>query len=206
MLAIHPWINSLDAKLILPRMKQLHTIICITRDRDTGRITTDPTGKPRVDYDLSPFDAEHSLDGVEAIAKLMYVMGATRLYSTIPNVKPFIVAKDGDRARQLAHKDGEDPEFTDPKFAAWLRHMRAVGTKAGPEPSYLTAHQMGTCRMSAKPAGGVVDPKGKVWGKENLYVADASVFPSASGVNPMVTCMAISEYISRQLAKEMSKK
>lgn len=204
-MAIHPWISGIDSKLVLPRIKQLHTIISITRDRDTGRITADPiTGAPRVEYDVSPFDAEHSLDGVEAIAKLMYVMGATALYATIPNVQPFIVAKDGNADLQRNHKDGTDPEFTDAKFAAWLKHLRAVGSKAGPEPNYLSAHQMGTCRMSAKSSDGVVDGKGKVWGCDNLYVADASVFPSASGVNPMVTVMAIADHISRQLVKELA--
>ena len=47
----------------------------------------------------------------------------------------------------------------------------------------------------------MVDERGKVWGVEGLYVADASVFPSASGVNPMVTNMAISDWISRGVAK-----
>jgi choline dehydrogenase-like flavoprotein len=36
-----------------------------------------------------------------------------------------------------------------------------------------------------------------------LYVSDASVFPSASGVNPMVTNMGISDWISRGIVKEM---
>jgi choline dehydrogenase-like flavoprotein len=55
--------------------------------------------------------------------------------------------------------------------------------------------------MSSTASTGVVDPSGKVWGTEGLYVADASVFPSASGVNPMVTNMAISDWISRGIAK-----
>lgn len=203
--AIQPFESGFDSKLCLARMKQLHTIISITRDRDTGRIIADSeTGAPIIDYDVSSFDAEHSLDGIEAIAKLMYVMGATALYPTIPNVRPFVVARDGDAALQKSYQDGTDPEFTDAKFGKWLKHLRDVGGKAGPEISYLSAHQMGSCRMSAKPSGGVVDPKGKVWGCENLYVADGSVFPSASGVNPMVTILAISDYISRQLAKELS--
>jgi choline dehydrogenase-like flavoprotein len=46
---------------------------------------------------------------------------------------------------------------------------------------------------------------GQVWGTEGLYVADASVFPSASGVNPMVTNMAISDWTSRQLAEKMTR-
>jgi choline dehydrogenase-like flavoprotein len=60
--------------------------------------------------------------------------------------------------------------------------------------------------MSATERDGVVDPHGRVWGVEGLYVTDASVFPSASGVNPMVTNMAISDYISRGIAKAMEEK
>jgi choline dehydrogenase-like flavoprotein len=49
----------------------------------------------------------------------------------------------------------------------------------------------------------VVDAKGSVWGTKNLYVADSSVFPSASGVNPMVTVMSIADWISRGVSKEL---
>jgi choline dehydrogenase-like flavoprotein len=57
--------------------------------------------------------------------------------------------------------------------------------------------------MSAREKDGVVDPRGRVWGTEGLYVSDASVFPSASGVNPMITNMAISDWISRGVSKEL---
>lgn len=62
---------------------------------------------------------------------------------------------------------------------------------------------MGTCRMSATSKSGVVDPRGKVWGVDDgLYVADASVFPSASGVNPMVSVMGLADWISSGVIKE----
>ncbi len=47
-----------------------------------------------------------------------------------------------------------------------------------------------------------MDPRGKVWGCEGVWVADASVFPSASGVNPMVSTMAIADFISRGIGGE----
>jgi choline dehydrogenase-like flavoprotein len=50
---------------------------------------------------------------------------------------------------------------------------------------------MGTCAMGSRTSTSVVDPSGKVWGYENLIVADASIFPQASGVNPMLTIMAM---------------
>ena len=55
----------------------------------------------------------------------------------------------------------------------------------------VASHPMGTCRMSVEPDEGVVDPDGRVHGLDNLFVADASVFPTALGVNPQVTVMAI---------------
>jgi choline dehydrogenase-like flavoprotein len=66
---------------------------------------------------------------------------------------------------------------------------------------------MGTARIGAVAADGVVDPEGCVYGVEGLLVTDASVFPSASGVNPMLTVMALahratSAWIARRAAAE----
>jgi choline dehydrogenase-like flavoprotein len=58
--------------------------------------------------------------------------------------------------------------------------------------------------MSSTEDNGVVDSMGKVWGKQGLYVADSSVLPSASGVNPMITTLALADWISRGLVKEMA--
>jgi choline dehydrogenase-like flavoprotein len=57
---------------------------------------------------------------------------------------------------------------------------------------------MGTAPMGADANRSVVDPAGRVWGYENLLVADASVFPQSSGVNPMLTIMAMSNRIAEQ--------
>ena len=63
---------------------------------------------------------------------------------------------------------------------------------------------MSSCRMSSSAADGVVDARGKVWGvDEGLYVADASVLPSASGVNPMVSTMATAEGIARGVVRDL---
>lgn len=67
---------------------------------------------------------------------------------------------------------------------------------------FASAHQMGSCRMGTTEANSAIDEKGRVWGTEGLWVADASVFPSASGVNPMITNMGIARGIARGVAEE----
>ena len=47
--------------------------------------------------------------------------------------------------------------------------------------------------MSAEEARGVVDAGLRVHGFDNLYVCDASVFPSAIGVYPQLTVMALAD-------------
>lgn len=54
------------------------------------------------------------------------------------------------------------------------------------------AHQAGTARMGSDPATSVVNEHGRAHDVENLYVCDASVFPSVGAVNPALTVMALS--------------
>ena len=53
-----------------------------------------------------------------------------------------------------------------------------------------TAHQAGTCRFGTDPATSVLDLDCKTHELDNLYVADASFFPSIGAVNPTLTIIA----------------
>jgi choline dehydrogenase-like flavoprotein len=64
-----------------------------------------------------------------------------------------------------------------------------------------TGHPQGGNRISKirgkdGTTGGVVDPSFKVYGCDNLYVCDASVFPGATTVNPQLTVMTMAHYAS----------
>jgi choline dehydrogenase-like flavoprotein len=52
-------------------------------------------------------------------------------------------------------------------------------------------HQAGTCRMGTDPASSVTDGFGRVWGHDNLFVADGSLHPTNGGFNPVLTIMAM---------------
>ena len=68
---------------------------------------------------------------------------------------------------------------------------------------------MGSVRMGADPATHPCDPWGRVRAAPSgdaviggLYVGDASVFPTAIGVNPMITTMALARRVSRVILAE----
>ena len=59
-----------------------------------------------------------------------------------------------------------------------------------------TSHPQGGNAVSRDPAKGVVDERFKLHGIDNVYVCDASVFPSSVTVNPQLTVMALADYAS----------
>jgi hypothetical protein len=81
----------------------------------------------------------------------------------------------------------------------YLTRVKNLGMKDF-EVGFFSAHQMGSCRMSASPETGVVDGNGETWKCDNLYIMDASIFPTASGANPMVTVLTIAYMLSSRLA------
>ena len=73
----------------------------------------------------------------------------------------------------------------------------------------LSAHQMGTVRMGADPRRHACDPGGRLRASARddrvvggLYVADTSLFPTALGVNPMLTVMALARRVARTVLAE----
>ena len=63
---------------------------------------------------------------------------------------------------------------------------------------------MGTTRMASDPGASVVGPSGEAHDVAGLYVTDASVFPTAVKVNPMVTIMACTRKIAAGVADRLS--
>jgi choline dehydrogenase-like flavoprotein len=67
-----------------------------------------------------------------------------------------------------------------------------------------TAHQAGTARFGLDPASSVLDADCKAHELDNLYLADASFFPSIGAVNPTLTIIAnalrVADIIGRRFA------
>ncbi|KAF2719194.1 GMC oxidoreductase [Polychaeton citri CBS 116435] len=196
LLPFFPWRSGLQYKELAAKMKYMTGYIALTRDKDTGVVYPDPVdGRCRVDYTVSNYDRAHILEGVVRLSEILYIEGAKEIHTAITEVEPFI--------RGQSTESGVSPSLNDDAFKQWTKLVRTTGLRA-PQSNFASAHQMGTCRMGSSSRNSAVNSKGKVWDKEGLYVCDASVLPSASGVNPMITTMGICRGIARGIVEEMS--
>jgi choline dehydrogenase-like flavoprotein len=69
--------------------------------------------------------------------------------------------------------------------------------------SVNSAHPQGGNPISRDAKKGVVGPDFHVYGTDNVYVCDASVFPSSITVNPQLTVMALAAYAADEIAGEL---
>ena len=81
-------------------------------------------------------------------------------------------------------------------MAGLRAHGAGSGCRADPVTGWRdncasAAHHLGTARMAATPEHGVVDRDLKVFGFENVWLSDGSVFPTAGSVNPSLTICAL---------------
>jgi choline dehydrogenase-like flavoprotein len=89
-----------------------------------------------------------------------------------------------------------------------IRRSLAIIEKAGAEVLTVpegpaTNHEIGGCRMGRDPRTSVVNGDCRTHDVPNLYVVDASVFPSASEKNPTHTIMALAARAADHIAERM---
>ncbi len=166
-----PWESAAQYGDRMARLERTALCGILLRDRFGGRVSVDRDGCPIVDYRVSRYDAAHLRVALAKAAELLEAAGAREIWPPL--------------ARWIAYKPGAKGAREE-----WLRRVDAAGWSAN-QLLLVTFHQMASCRMGASARSSVVDPEHRVWGVRNLYVADASVFPTASGVNPMLTIMGI---------------
>jgi choline dehydrogenase-like flavoprotein len=63
-------------------------------------------------------------------------------------------------------------------------------------------HLMGGCPIGINAKKSVVGPDFRVHGYSRIFVADSSIFPSAPGINPSFTIMALSQKASQLMTRD----
>lgn len=174
MASAYPWWDAATHRARMSDAVGAAPFIAIVRDREGGRVSVDRFGEPIMRYSPGALERELLVRGMAELAHLHRAAGAKRIATL--HTPPLELERDGDASAYVAEIERRG-----------IHSNRVL---------LFSAHQMSTCRIGADRASSVARPDGQVWDTRGLYVADASAFPSASGVNPMVTIMALARHIA----------
>jgi choline dehydrogenase-like flavoprotein len=132
-------------------------------------------GSPFVRFQLSQKDLRGFRRGIQVLGEMMFAAGADWIAPEVHGCKAHMQSPD-----DLAHIVETGP--SDPKsFKCAVTHM------------------FGTCRMGSDPAKSVVNTNFEHHACKQLYVADSSVFPSNTGVNPQTSILAFAAICGRRI-------
>ena len=168
-----------EHKETMARLGNAAWLIGLQRDRGHGTVAIDGAGHAVVRYAVTdPLDVRVAWASIDAQIRLHAAAGADEIV-------PFSAA--GARWRR-----GDDLE-------TFIATMQRAGLGAGGL-RLFSAHQMSSCRMGEDPATSVADPWGELHDTVGVHIGDASALPSASGVNPMISTMALAHRTAQAIA------
>lgn len=166
-----PWQSGHDHKVVISGLSRAATWIGLVRDVGGGRVTLDDKGDSLVTYPLDePRDIATVQHAHQSLAKLHEAAGARAIVDLTAY------------KRNVWTRGQSIDDFIDRgRSVPFHLPYRVLGS----------AHQMGSARMGSDPATSVADPEGRLHDTPGVWIGDTSAFPTASGSNPMLTCMAL---------------
>lgn len=175
------WASALD--LLGPRMTELAETAervasfgMMISDTSRGRVRV-VRGRTVVTYHLEDPDVARVVRGVVELSRIFFAAGARSVLAPV-------------------HGFEELRSLTD------LVRLRTAKVRAA-DLSLSAHHPLGTARMGKSAAGSVVDADHQVHDVPGLYLIDGSVVPTALGVNPQVTIMALATRAAARLAARL---
>jgi choline dehydrogenase-like flavoprotein len=144
------------------------------RQRSSGSVTVSRRGDTSIRYRLTLEDERRVRASLPAMARLHFAMGASSV-STM-------------HATPLTIRSPRDVESL------------ATASIAPNRMALFSAHVNGTCRMGTDPDTSGATPDGERYGVRGLYITDGAALPTALGVNPQETIMAVSTVLAGRIA------
>ncbi|XP_010054021.2 long-chain-alcohol oxidase FAO4A [Eucalyptus grandis] len=182
--ALMPWTSGLDMKERMTKFSRTAHLFTLARDKGSGTITSSTS----ISYKMDDADEQNLQKGLEKVLRILAAAGAEEIGSHHGEGKTL-------KVKQVSYHEFE--QFVKEESA---RSIKGLSTPI------CSAHQMGSCRMGPDPRSSAVNPMGETWEVEGLYVADTSVFPTALGVNPMVTVQAIAYCTAQSVLEALRRK
>ncbi len=180
MAAVMPGFGDLHAQR-MRQFRQLGAFVVLTRDganrlQSNGRVATDRAGRTSIQYRLGREDQRRVRAGLEAGARIHLAAGAREVFSL--HATPVTVRSERDV----------------PLLSAASLAPNRIGM--------FSAHVNGTCRMGTDPSTSGATPDGERHAVRGLYISDGSLLPTAPGVNPQETIMALASVLAERWAAQ----
>jgi len=169
-----PWRGGRAHKEVMREYPRIAANIILVRDRSAGRVSIDRQGHPVIDYRMERGDRGTMMRGIVESARIHIAAGARGVWSL--HTEPC----------EIPVREGRIAPAELDAFAAQVARL-------GIRPNALalfTAHAMGSVPMGAS-GRRPTKTTGELRGVRNLFIGDGSALPSAVGVNPMITIMAM---------------
>ena len=178
-----PWISARQHRSMMAKFGNLGFVAVLPRDKQAGRVRINRDGSPRIEYKLSPGDDLRLTEGVIAGAKVLEAAGAREIFS-LQTQMPSYTPGPGAHER-------------------WAGEVRGTGYAAA-RGTLVSYHQMASCSIGTDPATSAVNPDHESHEVRDLYVVDGSSFPTASGVNPMLSIYGFANRAGKRIAERLS--
>ena len=165
-----PWSSGEQHKRLMSMLRWMAPFITVARDHGSGEVVLDDRGRPVVRWEFDDdVDARLAVRAHIELARLHHAADAAEIVTA--------------HAAERRWRRGEP-------FDGFLASLEQA-SYAPNDVTCFTAHQMGSCRMGADPTTSVADGRGELHDVEGVWIGDASAFPTAPGVNPMVSIMSL---------------
>jgi len=167
-----PGIGKDNAKFM---KKYHHSAVAgvLIQDEANGSVTLNWSKDAIINYSLSDFDGELLIKGITKAAQIFFRAGATRVIT-------------GHFQKTILDSEND------------LYLIREGGYRVGLL-KFASAHPQGGNRMGNDEKTSVVNSECRSHEITNLYICDASVFPTPIGVNPQLTVMTIASLAAKKI-------
>jgi choline dehydrogenase-like flavoprotein len=176
-----PFVDGAEHKRDFAKsFKHSAPFITVARDHGEGEVAVDQYGRAVVRWSLSDeVDRRLFVRGHLELAKLHKAAGAKEILTF--------------HADPVRWREGED-------FDEFLGRVENASYAAN-DIAIFTAHQLCSCRMGSDPDDSVADGRGELHDTKGVWIGDASAFPTAPGVNPMISIMSLAHRTAGEILK-----